>query len=77
MFVFVYVFLHLGGKSNALLVCIAQKSNEAEGVVLAVGRAKTAVNLEGLFSPELSKSKNDTSPQPNKANQTFETPCTK
>ena len=52
------------GKSNGLLVCIAKKSNEAAGVVLAlaIGRAKTAVNLEGLFSPELSNSTNDTSP---------------
>ena len=81
---FVYVLLKFAGrittgKSTALLVCIAQTNNEAAGVVLAVGRAKTAVNLEGLFSPEPSKSTNDISPQPKKANQKdrFETPCAK
>ena len=43
-----------GGKNNALLVFIAKKSNEVEGVVLSVSKGRTAVSFEGLFSPEQS-----------------------
>ena len=52
---FLFAARIVGGKNNALLVFVAKKSNEVEGVVLSVSKGRTAVSLEGLFSPEQSE----------------------